>query len=153
MMDSRTSISGEADGRARSAGIVAFGIFLFFGATMAALAGITLIWQGTILDGIWKLNPTAYQQLAILGRSVGIAFLFLGGLMVVAGIAWFRRSRWGWRLAVAIVAVQFLGDLLNALRGDFIRGGIGTIIAGALLLYLFSAKVKKTFAGGQGLDR
>jgi hypothetical protein len=99
------------------------------------------------------LNPTAYQQLAILGRSVGIAFLFLGGLMVVAGIAWFRRSRWGWRLAVAIVAVQFLGDLLNALRGDFIRGGIGTIIAGALLLYLFSAKVKKTFAGGQGLDR
>ena len=150
-MDSRTSISGKADGRERSGGIVALGIFLFFGAAMAALAGITLIWQGTILDGIWKLNPTAYQQLAILGRNVGIAFLLLSGLMAVAAIAWFRRSRWGWRLAVAIIAVQFLGDLLNALRGDFIRGGIGAIIAGALLFYLFSKKVRKIFGASPRL--
>ena len=61
----------------------------------------------------------------------------------VAGIGWFRRRPWGWGLAVAIIAVQVLGDLVNFLRGDSIRGGIGAIIAGTLLLYLFSGNVRK----------
>ena len=83
---------------------------------------------------------------------MGIVFLLLSGLMAVAGIGWFRRRHWGWRLAVAIIAVQVLGDLVNFLRGDFIRGGIGIVIAGALLCYLFSGNVKKIFAGSPGLD-
>ncbi len=149
--DSKISAVDTTIGRERSAGIVLFGIFLFFGAAMAALAGTTLIWRGTILDGVWKLNPTGYRQLATLGRSVGIVFLLLSGLMTVAGIGWFRRRRWGWGLAVAIIAVQVLGDLVNFLRGDSIRGGIGAIIAGTLLLYLFSGNVRKNFAGSPGL--
>jgi hypothetical protein len=32
-------------------GIIAVGIFLFFGAAMALLAGTTLIWRGAVLDG------------------------------------------------------------------------------------------------------
>ena len=150
--DLRTRAIDKTVGQERSAGTVSFGIFLFFGAAMAALAGATLIWRGTILDGVWKLNPTGYRQLATLGRSVGIVFLLLSGLMAVAGIGWFRRRRWGWGLAVAIIAVQVLGDVVNSLRGDFIRGGIGTTIAGALLLYLFSENVKKSFAGSHRLD-
>jgi len=147
-----TKAAGKTVGRGRSLGIVSLGIFLFFGATMAALAGTTLIWRGTFLSGVWKLNPTAYEQLATLDRSVGIVFLFLSGLMAVAGLGWFRRRHWGWRLAVAIIVLQGLGDLVNFLRGDFVRGGIGATIAGALLLYLFSENVKKSFAGGQGVD-
>jgi len=135
-----------------SLGIVAVGIFLFFGATMAALAGTTLISRGTILDGVWKLDTTGYKQLAALGRSVGILFLLLSGSMAVAGTGWFRRRHWGWSLAVAIIATQVLGDLVNLIRGDFIRGGIGMMIAGALLFYLFSENVKTMFASKRTLD-
>ena len=135
-----------------SLGIVAVGIFLFFGATMAALAGTTLISRGTILDGVWKLDTTGYKQLAALGRSVGILFLLLSGSMAVGGTGWFRRSHWGWSLAVAIIATQVLRDLVNLFRGDFIRGGIGTTIAGALLLYLFSENVKTIFSSNPTLD-
>jgi hypothetical protein len=152
MTDLKTSVVDKTALGERSAGIVSFGIFLFFGAAMAALAGTTLIWRGTILDGVWKLNPTGYRQLATLDRSVGIVFLLLSGLMAVAGIGWFRRRHWGWRLSVAIIAVQVLGDLFNLLRGDLIRSGIGSTIAGALLLYLFSENVKRSFAGSQRLD-
>jgi hypothetical protein len=129
-------------------GITALGIFLFFGATMALLAGTTLLWRGTILDHMWVANAPAYRQLAPFGKTVGIPFLLLGTTLVVAGIGWFKRRLWGWRLAVGIIAVQVLGDLVNAFMGDLVRGGVGFVIAGALLVYLLRPQVRCAFASG-----
>jgi hypothetical protein len=58
-------------------GITAIGVFLFFGASMAFLAGATLSSPGTSLDRMWALNPTAHKQLATFGKPAGILFLFL----------------------------------------------------------------------------
>lgn len=113
---------------------------------MASLAAITLLLRGTSLDHIWSLNPTAYGQLAPSGRSVGVLFLLLGVALAAAGIGWFRRRLWGWRLAVAIVAIQIVGNVINCIRGDWLHGGIGVVIAGALLLFLLRPTVKKAFA-------
>lgn len=126
-------------------GFTAIGIFLFFGAVMASLAATTLLWRGTALDHVWALNPTAYKQLAPLGRPVGILFLLLGSALTTAGIGWFRRRLWGWRIAVAIIATQVLGDIVNGVRGDLLRGGIGVIIAGALLLFLLRPRIRDIF--------
>jgi uncharacterized membrane protein YccC len=57
-----------------------------------------------------------------------------------------RRRLWGWGLAVAIIATQVVGDLVNAFLGHFVKGGIGVAIAGALLFYLWRPKVKAAFA-------
>jgi hypothetical protein len=136
----------ETSDAPKPSGFAAVGIFLFFGATMASLAAITLLWRGTSLDRIWSLNPTAYRQLAPLGRSVGVLFLLLGLALAAAGLGWFRHRLWGWRLAVAIIAIQIFGDVINCIRGDWLHGGIGVVIAGALLLFLLRPTVKKTFA-------
>ena len=122
------------------------GIFLFFGAIMASLVATTLLWRGTVLDRLWALNPIAYKQLAPLGSMVGVFFLLLGAALTTAGIGWFRRRVWGWRLAVVIIATQVLGDVVNCVRGDLLRGGTGVIIAGALLMFLLQSKIKATFA-------
>jgi len=53
---------------------------------------------------------------------------------------------WGWRLAVGIIAVQVLGDLVNAFLGDLVRGSIGFMIAGTLLIYLLRPEVRGAFA-------
>jgi len=127
-------------------GFTAIGIFLFFGAVMASLAATTLLWRGTALDRVWDLNPTAYKQLAPLGNIVGILFLVLGAALTTAGIGWFRRRLWGWKLAVVIIATQVLGDVVNCFRGDLLRGGIGVIIAGALLLFLLRSNIRTKFA-------
>lgn len=124
------------------------GGFPFFGFVMASLAGTTLLWPGTPLDRMWALNPRAYNQLAPHGRVVGLLFLLLGAALFVAGTGWFRRRRWGWRLAVAIITTQVLGDLVNAFRGDFVRGVFGFIVAGALLVYLLRQDVRSAFGSG-----
>jgi hypothetical protein len=103
-------------------GIIAVGIFLFFGASMASLARTTRVCQGTILDRVWATNAPAYGRLAPFGKTVGIPFLLLGATLAVAGAGWFKRRVWGWRLAVAIIAIQVLGDLVNAFMGDLVGG-------------------------------
>jgi hypothetical protein len=125
-------------------------VFLLVGAAIAALAGITLSWPGTALDGIWKLNPHAYEELAPFGRSIGLAFFLLSFALATACQGWISRRRWGWRLAVAIIGAQVLGDLVNALRGQVFAGALGVSIAGMLLFYLTRKNVKAEFGATRG---
>jgi hypothetical protein len=113
---------------------------------MASLAGTTLLSPGTPLDRAWRLNPTAYKQLSPLGSKIGIFFLLLAVLLVVSGVGWFQHRLWGWRLAVAIVATQVIGDIVNLVRRDWLRGGTGAMIAGALLFYLLTPRVRAAFS-------
>ena len=120
-------------------------VFLVFGSTMATLAGITLLFPGSFLDPVWRLNPEAGEQLRQLGRGIGIAFLGLGAAMVATAIGWIRRRFWGWALAVIIIASQVLGDLVNAFRGERLKGAVGAAIAGALLAYLIRPVTRGAF--------
>ena len=69
--------------------------------------------------------------------------------MAVAATGWFRRRIWGYWLAVIIILTQVVGDLVNLIRGDYLRGGTGFVIAGALLLYLLRRNVRAAFAGSE----
>jgi len=129
----------------RSLGLTAMGVFLFFGASLATLAGVTLAFPGTLLDPLWKLSPEAGEGLRQLGRGIAIPFLGLGVAMVAAGVGWVKRRQWGWSLAMLIVASQVAGDLVNAMRGQFWKGAIGVVIAGALLVYLLQQGVRSAF--------
>lgn len=121
------------------------GIFLAFGACMAALAGITLTFRGSALDKVWTLNESAYKQLAPAGYMIGALFGLLSAVLIVAAVGWFKRSLWGWKLAVGIIATQVAGDLVNLVRGDLLQGAIGFTIAGVLLFYLLRPRVRLVF--------
>ncbi len=125
--------------------MTAVGVFLVFGACMAALAGTTLVWRGTTLDRVWVLNESAYNQLSAAGAPVGALFLVLSAALVTAAVGWFKRRLWGWGLAVGIISTQVAGDFVNLMRGDFLRGSTGLAIAGALLFYLLRPKVRARF--------
>jgi hypothetical protein len=127
------------------AGFVAFGIFLFFGASMAALAAVTLLHPGTALDRAWSLNRSAHAQLSLFGRVAGVMFLVLSSALFCAGVGWLRRRVWGWRLAVMILAIQAFGDLINLLRGELLKGTIGFTVACLLLFYLWRPVIRNGF--------
>lgn len=126
-------------------GATAFGLFLIFGATMALLAATTLLFPDTRLDGVWKLNPRAHQELAPFGKIAGFGFALLAAALALAAFGWFRRRLWGWRLAVALIAAQVFGNLLNFLRGRILEGAVGISIAAALLIYLLTEPVRVLF--------
>ena len=126
-------------------GLTAVGIFLVFGAVTATLAGTSLRWPRTYLDDMWLLNPPAHRELAPYGPIVGLLFLLLGATLAIAAAGWFKRKAWGWWLAVAVIAAQVLGDLLNAFSGRVVEGAIGVTIAGLLLFYLTRPQVRAAF--------
>ena len=112
---------------------------------MAALAGITLIFPGTALDRIWVLNPSGHAGLVALGRPVGLLFPVLALALAAAGIGWLKRRSWGWLLAVLLIGANALGDATRLASGAWVQGSIGVLIAGTLLAYLLTPKVRNTF--------
>jgi hypothetical protein len=133
--------------------MTAIGVFFFFGAVMASLAGTTLIWPGTLLDHMCVLNAPAYKQLAPFGKTVGVPFLVLSAALAAAGVGWFGRRLWGWRLAVVIIATQVLGDLVSIFMGHFGRGATGVTIAGGLLFYVLRPEVRTAFVARRAIER
>jgi len=137
----RTSAIGK---RFRHA-ITAIGLFLVFGSGMAALAGIMLIRPGTVLDRLWSLNEIAHEELGKVGSYLGPLFLALSITLAGDAVGWFRRRLWAFHLTVAVIVTQIAGDLVNLARGDFVRGGVGVLIAGTLLLYLLRSNIRAAF--------
>jgi len=125
--------------------MTAIGVFLPFGAVIAFLAGTSLATPGTSLDRMWTLNPYAYHELAPFRTPVGILFLSLSLVLVLAGIGWLKRRKWGWQLAVAIIGTQLLGDGANIFLGRIVPGAVGVAIATALLFYITLPSVRCHF--------
>jgi hypothetical protein len=104
-----------------------------------------LFWPHTVLDRLWTLNPTAHKAFAPSGNSIGFLFFALSIVLVIAAVGWFKHRIWGWRLTVSIISTQVIGDFVNFMRGDFLRGSIGLLIAGALLLFLLRSNIRTVF--------
>jgi len=131
---------------ARPRGFVPIGVFFVFGATMAAYAAVTLWRPGTFLDALWTLNKHGHMQLAALGRIAAMPFALVSAALASAAVGWLRRRYWGWVLGVSIIAINALGDLVDLAIGERWKGAIGVVIAGVLLAYMISRRVRSYFA-------
>ena len=136
-------MSGES--RRRPLGVTAIAIFFAFGALASGVSLVSLLLPGSILEPVWRLNPRARLAFASMG-AWGLALLLAvcAACALAAGGLW-RLRRWGHRLAAGLLLVNAAGDIANATFGRDRRAAAGVPIAGLLIVYLLSRRVRRLF--------
>ena len=115
-----------------------FAAFFAFGATMCALTVNLLLFPGSALDSLWRLNPDARLAFASLGHWSLVLMLTVGTACLFAAIGLWRGRPWGTWIALIILSINMLGDLTNVfVRHDY-RGLIGVPVAGAMIFFLLT---------------
>jgi uncharacterized membrane protein len=113
-----------------------FAAFFAFGTTMCALTIVLLLFPGTALDSLWRINPEAHLAFQSIGKFAIILMFVVGAGCAFAAVGLWRNSLWGIRVALVILSLNIVGDLLNALVRHDYRALIGLPIGGAMIFYL-----------------
>ena len=119
-----------------------FAAFFAFGATMCALTSFLLLFPGTALDSLWRMNPDAHAAFNSIGRAAFLIMFAVGFACAFAAVGLWRKTTWGIRLALIILSLNIVGDLFNALVRHDYRALIGLPVGGAMIFYL--ARYRKT---------
>jgi hypothetical protein len=115
-------------------------LFFVFGAVMASLTVVMLLFPGSILEPLWRLNPRAHEGFATMGAWAVVLMLVVATACASAASGLWRRARWGYISAIVILSINLLGDTMNAVITHDWRTLIGLPIGGAMILYLVSKR-------------
>lgn len=126
-----------------------FAAFFALGATMCALTVGLLLFPGTALDSLWRLNPDAHLAFHSIGSWALVVMLTVGSACLLASIGLWKGALWGTRTALIILAINIVGDLINALFRHDYRALIGLPIGVVMIFYLVRSK---NIAPGQRAD-
>lgn len=103
---------------------------------MSGLTLVLLAFPGTALDALWRLNPEARAELAGMGRWALGLMLAVSVACALAARGLWRPTRLGYRVALAVLSLNLLGDTANAIFRHDWRTLIGLPIGGAMIAYL-----------------
>ena len=103
---------------------------------MCTVTVVLLLFPGTSLDTLWRLNPDAHQAFNSIGNIAVALMCFVGIVCALAAIGLWRGCGWGVWLALIILLLNIIGDLVNALVRHDYRSLIGLPIGGAMIFYL-----------------
>ena len=119
--------------------------FFAFGAGMCLLTTLLLIFPGSALEPLWRLNPEAQRNFQAIGNWALLLMAVVGLACGFAAAGLARRRRWGRTLALVVLMVNLLGDTTNAFMRKDYRTLVGLPIGGALIAYLLSKRVRHVF--------
>lgn len=134
----------------RPLGVTAIGALLVVAPFVGALGLLAIAVPGTPLDVLWKVNPSGAAAFHRYPALVGVVVCVLP-VAVAAGVGLLRMRRWGRLLAMALLAVNALGDAI-AIAAEGARGVVGVLIAVALLVYLSRPRIRRAFGEEAGRE-
>ena len=117
-------------------GLKLLALFFAFGACMCALTIGLLLFPGSALDSLWRLNPEAHAAFQWIGRLSILLMAIVGVVCALAAIGLARNAKWGRWLGILILAANLVGDLTNAFVRHDLRTLVGLPIAGTMIFYL-----------------
>ena len=139
-----------AKSKTRPLGITALSAFFLFGTAMSFLASVMLLFPGSFLEPLWKLNPRARENFTTLGMWAIVLMLIVCIACASAALGLWRGSWWGYWLAVALLTINLLGDIANVILGTEPRAAVGIPIVILILALLMSGRRKQFFVTSNG---
>lgn len=130
----------------RPVGITALSIFFLFGATASFMTVILLLLPESFLAPIWRLNPRAHEGLTAIGGWAIVLMCVACVACAAAAVGLWRGLRWGYWLALVLLATNLLADIANVVSGTEPRAAIGIPIALAIIFFLISRRARTFFA-------
>jgi hypothetical protein len=115
-------------------------IFFAAGAVICFVTMLALAFPGGILEPIWRLKPDARLEFQRMGDTSVALMAIVGAACGLAAVGLARNAEWGRWLAIGVLAVNLIGDSLNALLRHDPRTLIGLPIGGLMILYLIKLK-------------
>lgn len=129
----------------RPRGVTALAVFFLAGSAISGVSSLSLLTRWSVLEPMWRLNPRAWEAFARIG-GWGVVLLSVVCLAcAAASTGLWRGARWGYRLAITLIAINLAGDAVNGVLGTEPRALAGVPIAAALLFYLSSRRVRAFF--------
>jgi hypothetical protein len=135
--------------KARPYGISALSAFFLLGFLVSLIAAVSLVFEGSFLEGMWRLNPRAHERLNHFGLWASTLLFVVAAFCAAAAVGLFRGKLWGHRIAVLLISINLVADVANAVSGSEPRAIVGVPIAGAILIYLLSRRVRLFFANSR----
>ena len=121
-------------------------IILFAIGTIASLlSAASLIFPGSFLEPIWRINPQAHEGFRRIGYWAIVLMSTVCAACLFASIGLWRRQKWGYWLAVAMLSLNLAGDVANVIVGSELRAIVGIPIALFVLAYLIRPQIRKLF--------
>ena len=120
----------------RPVGIILLAVFFGAGALICLVTMLALAFPGGFLEPIWRLRPDARIEFQKLGNWSIPLMATVGTACGLASLGLARQADWGRRLAIGILAVNLIGDTLNAFLRDDLRTLIGLPVGGLMIWYL-----------------
>lgn len=113
-----------------------FAAFFAFGAAMCTLTTGLLLFPGTTLDSLWRLNPDAHFAFQSFGNWSVALMVTVGIGCALAAFGLWQGTLFGVVLALIILSLNIIGDLFTALIRHDYRALIGIPIGGWMIFYL-----------------
>ena len=132
--------------KTRPIGINALSIFFVFGAVMSFTAFVSLLFPGSFLEPMWRLNPRAREGFTSIGAWAVVLMCAVCLACALAATGLWRGARWGYLLAVALLLINLLGDIANVVTGTEPGALIGIPVVLAIIAFLISRRVRVFFA-------
>jgi hypothetical protein len=112
---------------------------------MSFLSFVALLFPGSFLEPMWRLNPRARENFATLGLWAPLLMLIVSIACASAAFGLWRRKRFGYVLGLVLLSVSLIGDLANAVLGIEPRAWIGVPVAALLIRVLATGRARAYF--------
>jgi hypothetical protein len=136
--------------KTRPLGVVALVLLFAVGTFASFISALSLLFPGSFLDPIWRLNPNARAGFTRIGSWAIVLMIAVCAACIFTAIGLWRGRSWGYWLAVVMLAVNLAGDVVNVVSGIEPRAIVGIPIAGAILAYLLRKRTRCHFTNATG---